>query len=75
MLVKEFLLHHTQIGELCVIRDAGWVCSCAYIDHEDLFVIPEHLAEQEVKIDSWGRLNVTDAHGIHSAVPCHYIDI
>ena len=75
MLLKDFLLHQTQIGELCVIRDAGWIYDAAYIDHEDLFAIPEQFAEREVKGDSWGALNVTTEHGDHIDIPCHYVDV
>lgn len=38
MTVKEFLLHCTKVGDVCVISDCGSDLAYAVIDHEDLFV-------------------------------------
>ena len=75
MTLNDFLHHHTHVGELCVVRDAGWVCFCAYIDHEDLFAVPERLSERNVSGDMWGTIDVTDADGHKVSAPCHYIDL
>ena len=75
MTLRDFLLHQTKVGELCVIRNAGWIVAVAYIDHEDLFIVPEQLAEHEVAGDSWGTLNVTTESGEQAGAPCHYIDV
>ena len=75
MNVMEFLLHQTTVGELCVIREKGWVCVAVYIDHEDLFSIPERFRDLPVKGDSWGTLGITDKYLNKVSVPCHYIDV
>ena len=36
--LKEFLLHHTNVADIVVIRDNGWQTGCAMIDNEDLFI-------------------------------------
>ena len=75
MQVMDFLLHQTKVGELCVIRDKGWISVTVYIDHEDLFSIPERFRDMTVENDSWGTLNIIDENGVFVAVPCHYIDV
>ena len=75
MQLNDFLMYRTQVGELCVVRDAGWICACAYIDHEDLFAVPERLAEREVKGDVWGTIDVVRELGQKASVPCHYVDV
>ena len=74
MTVKEFCLHKTQVGELCVFRDCGWIIGSAWIDHEDLFTISNSISTKEVKKDEWGLLPVTTEHGDIIKIPCHYID-
>ena len=73
--VKNFLLHKTKVGELCVIRDSCWIVATCWIDAEDLFVIPPRYADREVKSDSWGLLTVVDEIGTKNKVPCHFIDV
>jgi hypothetical protein len=77
MNVSEFCHEHTQVGELVVIRDDGYIVAAVWIDHEDLFSthINPGIATQQIKKDSWGKLNVTTEHGNHVLMPCHYIDI
>ena len=38
MTVKDFLLHRTKVGDVCVISDCGCDLAYAVIDHEDLFI-------------------------------------
>ena len=38
MTLREFLLHHTNVGEIVIIREGGWQTGCTMIDHEDLFI-------------------------------------
>ena len=52
MTVKEFCLKHTQVGELIVFREDGWISGSTWIDHEDLFAIPESFINKIVKGDS-----------------------
>ena len=75
MTVGEFCLHHTQVGELVVIRDCGYIRHCAWIDAEDIFMLNSRVAQSEVKKDEWGELRITTEHGDRVKVPCHYIDI
>ncbi len=75
MKLKQFLLHETQVGELCVITDCGWKVASCWIDSEDLFAIPERYSNREVKEDRWGKLAVTTQEGNTVKVPCHYIEV
>lgn len=36
--LNEFLLRHTNVGDIVVIRDAGWQIGCTRVDNEDLFI-------------------------------------
>ena len=74
MTVREFCLRKTQVHELCVIRDYGWIIATAWIDSEDLFAMNENVAKKEVKSDSWGTLRTVTKHGDELDIPCHYID-
>lgn len=74
MNVKEFLLRHTNVKELCVLRHGGYVIATVWIDYEDLFEIPPNIALKEVKGNEWGTLPIITEHGDKIAVPCHYID-
>lgn len=74
MTVKEFCLKETQVSELCVIRDTGWIVAIVWIDAEDLFAMNETIAKMEVKSDEWGTLSIITKYGDELEVPCHYID-
>lgn len=58
MTVEEFCLKHTQVGELIVFRKDGWISGSTWIDHEDLFAIPESFINKIVKGDSWQELTL-----------------
>ena len=73
--LREFLLHHTQCYELCVIRDRGWIVFTVWIDDEDLFRIPQGYGNKPVIEDHWGMLTVTREDGTKERITCHYIDI
>lgn len=36
--LSEFLLRHTNVGDLVIFLDDGWQIGCTIIDHEDLFL-------------------------------------
>lgn len=76
MTVKHFLLTQTKVGELCVIRDSGWVVATAWIDSEDLFArnLGSGICDLTVHSDSWGTIGIYDKNGQETRVPCHYID-
>lgn len=74
MTVREFCLKKTQVGELCVFRECGWIIGSTWIDHEDLFTMSDYIKDKEVKSDEWGTLTITTEHGDEINVPCHYID-
>lgn len=38
MTLREFLLHHTDAGEVCYITDCGYNLAMCFIDNEDLFI-------------------------------------
>lgn len=75
MKVKDFCLKKTQVGELCVFRDSGWIIASTWIDHEDLFTISDRIKNKKVKSDEWGVLSIVSEHGESIQVPCHYIDL
>lgn len=74
MTVKGFCLTETQVGELCVFRDDGWIIGTTWIDHEDLFTMDNEIRNKKVKSDEWGTLTITTEHGDKIQIPCHYID-
>lgn len=74
MTVREFCLRHTQVGELCVIRDSGYILAVAFIDYEDLFTIHPNISGKKIKSTEWGYLNITNEDGSKKEIPCHYID-
>lgn len=74
MTVGEFCLRKTQVGELCVFREDGWIIGSTWIDHEDLFTMSDNIRKKEVKSNEWGTLTITTEHGDKIGVPCHYID-
>ena len=75
MTVREFCRYHTQVGELVVIRDCGYIKHTVWIDYEDIFVLSPKYSKREIKKDEWGYLTVTTRHGDKIEVPCHYIDV
>lgn len=72
--VREFLLKRTQVKELCVITDSGYIVATAWIDYEDLFAIHPKIADMLVKSHKWDTLDIVDSHGKVREVPCHYIE-
>lgn len=56
--VQQFLLEKTQVGELCVIREGGWITGTVWIDCEDLFLasLSEKITKLKVKSTEWGTL-------------------
>lgn len=75
MTVREFLLKHTKVKELCVVRDSGYILMTACIDYEDLFVINNNIGSKIVKYDTWGTIPIRNRNGSRIDVDCHYIDI
>lgn len=74
MTVMEFCRCSTQVGELCAIREDGWIKTCAWIVYEDMFAIPDSIRNKEVKSDEWKVLPIVTEHGDTINIPCHYID-
>jgi len=75
MTVREFLLKHTEVNELCVVRDSGYIIMTAWIDCEDLFAINNDIGKKIVKSDIWGTIPILNQNGHIIDVGCHYIDI
>lgn len=75
MTVQGFCMKETYVGELVVIRDAGYIQACVWIDMEDIFVVPEFYRNKFVKSDKWGTIKITDKNGKVNEVPCHYVDV
>lgn len=77
--LTEFLRKKTKAMELCAIRKEGWVIFTCWIDHEDIWLIPEKYSSSVVISDEFGELPIVkvlkngDTKTIR--VPCHYIDI
>lgn len=75
MTVREFLLKKTDVRELCVVRDTGYIVMTAWIDCEDLFAINDNIGGKTVKSDSWGTIRIRTHEGNVVEIDCHYIDI
>lgn len=75
MTVREFLLKNTDVTELCVIRDSGYIVMTAWIDCEDLFAINDNIGKKMVKSDIWGTIPIRNHNGNTIDIDCHYIDI
>ena len=75
MKLKEFLLRHTNVKELCVIRENGWTVASCWIDYEDLFHIPSRLRDKEVKGDKWDYISIVNENKAEIQIPCHYVDV
>ena len=75
--LTDFLLHHTQARELCVITIGGWINATFFIDHEDLFAryIHTDLRDRPVKSHHWETLSIVDAAGKSGEIPAHFIEI
>lgn len=73
--LKEFLLKKTNVRELCVIRESGWIVATCWIDYEDLFAIHPKLVDKLVKGDEWGYLEVVNENNACIKIPCHYVDV
>ena len=75
MTLRDFLRKKTNAMELCVIRDGGWIVASCWIDYEDLFAIPNNLADNIVKNDEWGYLSIVNENNACIQIPCHYVDV
>lgn len=73
--LKDFLYRETNVRELCVIREDGWIIATCWIDYEDLFAIPHRLADKVVKKDKWGYLEIVNEENACIKIPCHYVDV
>ena len=60
MNLREFLLKKTNVKELCIIREDGYIIASCWIDYEDLFYIPHKLSDKVVKSDEWDYLSIVN---------------
>lgn len=77
MKLREFLLHHTKVWELCIITEQGWNAGSAYIDHEDLFMygINNNLLNKEVVSEKWEDYEFINKKGTRQVIEVHAIDV
>ncbi len=75
MKLCDFLRHETNVCELCVICEDGYTVATCWIDYEDLFIIPQRLANKDVRRDYWGVLPIVTENNNKVRIPCHYIDV
>ena len=75
MKLREFLLKKTNVKELCIIREDGYIVASCWIDCEDLFYIPHKLADKVVKNDEWDYLSIVNENNAEIKIPCHYVDV
>lgn len=54
MKVEEYLLKHTEVGDLVEFTVGGWRIGITYIDHEDLFIqsLNKNLLNAKVKYEN-----------------------
>lgn len=58
--VGDFLLHYTDVGQVCHILDGGYNCCMVEVDDEDLFMLPKDIGKRvikELKYDYDKRIN------------------
>ena len=57
MTVEEYLLYHTDAGDLVEFTDGGWRIGVTYIDSEDLFIqsLSKRLLNANVKYENKER--------------------
>ena len=75
MRLFEFLRTQTNARELCVIREDGWIVASCWIDYEDLFHIPNRLANKTIKRDEWNYIPIVNENNEAIRIPCHYVDV
>lgn len=77
MTLREFLRTKTNVKELCVIRESGWIVASFWIDYEDLFCgyLDNKLGDKKVKLDSWDYLPIVNGNNAEIQIPCHYIEV
>lgn len=77
MSLYTFLMRSTEVGELCVIREFGYICAVVLIDYQDIFnqYLSTELKDKPVKHHEWGLLPIVDEDNVQNKVPCHYIDV
>lgn len=75
MTLREFLRKKTNVRELCIIRESGWIVASCWIDYEDLFAIPQQLSQKTIKKDEWGYITIVNENNAEIKIPCHYIDV
>ena len=73
----QFLREKTDVCELCIIREDGWITAAVWIDNEDLCIgsLSSRLLEMPVKNDVWGTITIAGRKGSHHEIQCHYIDV
>lgn len=77
MTLREFLRTKTNVKELCVIREDGWIVASFWIDYEDLFCgyLGDRLGEKKVKLDTWDYLPIVNGNSAEIKIPVHYIEV
>ena len=75
MKLRDFLRKKTNVKELCVIREDGWIVASVWIDYEDLFHVPHKLADKVVKSDEWDYLSIINENNAEIKIRCHFIDV
>ena len=75
MTVIDYCRERTEVGELVIIREGGWVTCAAYIDYEDLFRLPHDIAEAEVMDAQHGAIVVAGPANTSCYAPGLYLDI
>ena len=75
MTVIQYCREKTNVSELVIIREGGWVTGAAFIDHEDLFRLPPSIARAEVVDEECGRIRLANRLGGACDAPCIYLDI
>jgi hypothetical protein len=77
MTLREFLRTKTNVKELCVICEDGWIVASFWIDYEDLFCgyLDNKLGDKKVKLDTWDYLPIVNGNNAEIKIPCHYIEV
>lgn len=71
MTVIQYCREKTNVRELVIIREGGWVMCVAFIDHEDLFRLPPSIARAEVVGEECGRIRHRTGRAAHATRSVH----
>lgn len=68
MTVIQYCREKTNVSELVIIREGGWVTCAAFIDHEDLFRLPPSIARPRLLAKSAAGFALRTGRAAHATL-------